>query len=238
METRTRILLVDDDSDLTRRLSRFLERYGYHVAVAVNGRDGLDQIRSFRPHLILLDILMPFINGHAFLRRLREGKNRTPVIMLTTVDAIDDKLLAFSAGADDYINKPIDRRELLARIEAVLRRTQAGQAPVSEITEVISHNLRLKRRAQIAYLDDKPLNLSRKAFQILEYLMLHRDEVITRERFMEVLWDITADIGSRAVDWRIAELRRELGDNPAEPRFIQTVSGQGYRFIGPVEVVS
>jgi DNA-binding response OmpR family regulator len=109
---------------------------------------------------------------------------------------------------------------------------------VSEITEVISDNLRLKRRAQIAYLDDKPLNLSPKAFQILEYLMLHRDEVISRERFMEVLWDITSNIGTRAVDVRIAELRRELGDKPGKPRFIKTVSGQGYRFIGPVEVVS
>ena len=237
MEAKTRILLVDDDPGLTAPLGAFLERAGFQVAVAVNGADALDQIKSFGPHLVLLDILMPWMDGHELLRQLRQAGNWTPVIMLTTIDATAERTLSLNEGADDYVNKPFDPNELLARIGAVLRRVRPGQAPLAGADQLASGPLRLNRRARMAYLRDKPLTLSSKAVSVLEYLMTHRDEVISRERLLEVLWDISSPIGTRAVDARIAELRRALGDERAAPRFIETIRSIGYRFIGHVEAV-
>lgn len=236
MGAKERILLVDDDPGVTRRLQASLQQEGYQVAVAVNGQDALEQLKSFHPHLILLDILMPWMDGRAFLDQLRAGGNWTPVIMLTRVGGVSQKARALNAGADDYIKKPFSFDELLARVGAVLRRVRPGQMPLVNADILVCGPLQIDRRSHTASLHGQPLALSPKAFQVLEYLMLHRDEVINQERLYQALWNVRSAIGPHALEVRISELRRALDDNRTAPCFLQTVSGEGYRFIGEVEV--
>jgi DNA-binding response OmpR family regulator len=234
---RKRVLLVDDDQVLTTSLGSFLEHAGYQVAAACNGHDALAQIESFRPHIILLDIQMPFMNGRECLRRLRQAGNWTPVIMLTIVDVTAEKTMALNEGADDYVSKPFDNHELVARIEAILRRARSEPATLEAAVQLASGPLRLDRRARVAYLDGRALPLSPKAVAVLDYLMLHRNKVLGREQLLRALWGLDADVATRVVDLRIAELRRALHDERTAPRFIATVPNMGYRFVGPVEVV-
>ena len=236
METKTRILIVDDEPAVTKPLGALLQREGYQVAVAVNGQDGLDQVQSLHPHLVLLDIEMPFVDGREFLRRLRRAGNWTPVMMLTKVNTLSDKTGALDQGADDYITKPFSYKEVASRIGAVLRRAQGRGMPLANADVLQSGGLRLDRRSRTATLDGNRLKLSPKAFQVLEYLMLHHGEVISGERLMKELWGIRHSVGAHAVALRASELRQALLDKRATPRFIETVSSQGYRFIGEVEV--
>jgi len=237
MENRTRILLVDDDVGLTAKLGAFLGRNGYQVAAAVNGEDALGQIGPFAPHLIVLDIEMPFMDGREFLRRLRRAGNWTPVIMLTIVAGAGERAITLDEGADDYMTKHFEYNELLSRIRAVLRRVRPGQAPLAWAEELSSGELRLNRRAHTVSLRGRPLTLSPRAVYLLEYLMTHPLELLSRERLIEVVWDMKFPANDRVVDKRIAELRGVLGDDAAAPRLIETVSSAGYRFIGEVEVI-
>ncbi len=236
MEEKTRILLVDDDKGLLDSLQSFLQRSGFQVATAINGEAALDEVTSFTPHLILLDILMPVLDGRTALRRLRQTGNWTPVIMLTAVDTTAEKTMALNDGADDYVLKSCEPGEIVARIGAVLRRVRSNQAPLASAMHLRSGELRLDRRSRTAWLRGKPLSLSPKAVTVLEYLMLHLDHVVSREEILDKVWDIDSAIGTRAVDARVAELRRALEDEHLTPTFIDTVPGQGYRFVGSVEV--
>ncbi len=236
MEEKTRILLVDDDKGLLDSLQSFLQRSGFQVAIAINGKAALDEVASFAPHLILLDILMPVLDGRTALRQLRQGGNWTPVIMLTAVDTTAEKTMALNDGADDYVLKSCEPSEIVARISAVLRRVRSNQTPLASATHLRSGELRLDRRSRTAWLRGKPLSLSPKAVNVLEYLMLHPDRVVSREEVLDKVWDIDSAIGTRAVDARVAELRRALEDEHLTPTFIDTVPGQGYRFVGSVEV--
>jgi DNA-binding response OmpR family regulator len=142
--------------------------------------------------------------------------------------------LALEEGADDYLNKPFEPHELLARVRAVLRRAQPGKPSISSAWQLIADDLALDRRARRAMLGDQPLELTPKALSVLEYLMTHPDECVSRERLIEAVWGWEFPSGTRTVDTRMAELRRALRDNPEQPRFIETVSGEGYRFIASV----
>jgi DNA-binding response OmpR family regulator len=143
--------------------------------------------------------------------------------------------LALEEGADDYLNKPFDPHELLARIRAVLRRARPGERSLSAAWLLTANGLSLDRRARRATLEGETVDLTPKALAVLEYLMTHPDEAITRERLLEAVWGWEYPAGTRTVDTRMAELRRALDDDPAEPRFIETISGEGYRFIAKVE---
>ena len=183
---------------------------------------------------------MPNLDGREVLRRLRRSGNWTPIILLTQVGEASERALALEEGADDYLNKPFDPHELVARMHAVLRRARPGQPPLSSSWRLVCDDsekgsqLVLDRRARRALLDDQTLILTPKAFALLEYLMTHPDELLTRDRLLDTVWGWDYPAGTRTVDTRMAELRRALKDDPLVPRFIETIPGEGYRFIGSV----
>jgi DNA-binding response OmpR family regulator len=237
MTSKPRILLVDDERAITSNLAPFLERAGFEVAVSSDGEEALGQIERSAPSLIVLDVLMPRLGGRAMLRRLRQDGNWTPVILLTQVGESTERAMALEEGADDYLNKPFDPHELVARIRAILRRARPGQPPLTSAQKLVSGRLTLDRPSRRADLESEELHLTPKAVALLEYMMTHPDELLTRDRLLDAVWGWDYPTGTRTVDTRIAELRRALDDDPAGPRYIETVPGQGYRFIGIVEVV-
>lgn len=235
MSAHSHILLVDDESAITDNLAPFLQRAGFEVSVASNGEEALTAIGSNSLDLIVSDVLMPKMDGRELLRSLRQDNNWIPVILLTQVGEAFERAMALEEGADDYINKPFEPHELVARIRAVLRRAKPGKPPLSAAWQVSCGELSFDRRARRVNLGGEELNLTPKALLLLEYLMTHPDELVTRERLLDVVWGWDYPVGSRAVDTRIAELRRSLEDNAAEPRYIETIPGQGYRFAANVE---
>lgn len=238
MTDKPRVLLVDDEPAITANLAPFLERSGLRVAVAADGEEALDLVADFRPDLIVLDVLMPKIDGREVLRRLRQGGDWRPVILLTQIGESTERAMALEEGADDYLNKPFDPHELVARIRAVLRRARPGRPPLTSAPNLTCGDLRLDRQARRAFLGPEELHLTPKAVALVEYLMTHPDELLSRDRLLDAVWGWDYPTGTRTVDTRIAELRRALGDDPARPRYIETVPGQGYRFVGLVEVAA
>lgn len=238
-----KILLVDDEKAITDNLAPFLERAGFTVKVVGDGEKALRLIAStstehgevFSPDLIVLDVLMPGLDGREVCRRLRQLGNWTPIILLTRIGSPTERAMALDEGADDYLNKPFDPYELVARIRAVLRRARPGVPPLSAAGHLSCGPLELDRRARRILLSGSELPLTPKAVAVLDYLMTHPDEVISRERLLDAVWGWDYPTGTRAVDVRIAELRKALDDDPANPCYIETVPGQGYRFIGLVE---
>jgi DNA-binding response OmpR family regulator len=231
----THLLLVDDEQAITMNLAPFLERSGFAVSVVVNGEEALRQVESAAPDLMILDVLMPKLDGREVLRRLRRAGNWTPVILLTQVGESTERALALEEGADDYLNKPFDPHELLARIRTVLRRAQRGQPPLAAAWRLACGELLFDRRARRLVLRGQALTLTPKATALLEYLLTHPDELLTRERLLEAVWGWDYPAGTRTVDTRIAELRRALEANATDPQWIETVPGEGYRFVGKVE---
>lgn len=237
MAARPKILLVDDEQAITANLAPFLERSGFIVAVAADGEEALRQVADSGPDLMVLDILMPRLDGREVLRRLRQAGNWTPVILLTQVGESTERAMALEEGADDYLNKPFDPHELVARMRAVLRRARPGQPPLTSAQRLASGDLSLDRRTRRTYEGSEELRLTPKAIALLEYLMTHPDELLTRDRLLDAVWGWDYPTGTRSVDTRIAELRRVLDDDPTQPRYIETVPGQGYRFVGHVEAM-
>lgn len=230
-----RVLLVDDEEAITAHLAPFLERAGFAVAVAADGETALRRVTDFAPDLIVLDVLMPRLDGREALRRLRQAGNWTPVILLTQVGSPSERAMALDEGADDYLNKPFEPYELVARIRAVLRRSRPGVPSLAGARCLTCGPLILDRQARRITLAGREVSLTAKAFSVLEYLMLHPDEVLSRERLLDAVWGWDYPAATRAVDTRIAELRRALDDDAQAPQFIETLISLGYRFIGRVE---
>lgn len=230
-----RLLLVDDDQGVRTSLSAFLTRAGFQVEAVADGTQALAALEKARPDLVVMDVLMPRMDGRKTLRRMRQAGNSTPVILLTQVGEATERAMALEEGADDYLNKPFEPHELVARIRAVLRRVDAGTPALTSAWVLISGDLRLDRRARRVHLRSQELNLTPKALLLLEYLMTHSEEFISRERLLDVVWGWEKAVSSRAVDARIAELRRALNDTAESPQYIETAAGTGYRFIGKVE---
>jgi DNA-binding response OmpR family regulator len=238
MNTKPRLLLVDDETAITDRLAPFLSRAGFDVEVAADGEDALKTVASHAPDLIVLDVLMPRIDGREVLRLLRQEGDWTPVILLTQVGESAERAMALMEGADDYVNKPFDPNELVARIKTVLRRASPGQPPLTVAERLRSGDLVVDRTKRRAFLSADEIILSPRAMSLLEYLIIHPDELLSRDRLLDAVWGWDYPMGARTVDTRVAELRKVLGDDPANPQYIETVPGQGYRFIGKVERTS
>ncbi|OFL65284.1 MULTISPECIES: response regulator transcription factor [unclassified Brevibacterium] len=234
-QTRPHVLLVDDDSTIREHLAPVLRRSGLDTETAADGVEALQAIEARRPDLVILDVLMPNLDGREVLRRIRADDEWLPVILLTEVGETFERAAALDDGADDYMTKPFDPVELMARVRAVLRRTQRGQTPLSAAQALVSGELRLDRPARRIFVDGCERQLTPRAFALLEFLMSHPDEVFSRQRLLETVWGFEAIVTTRAVDHRIAEIRRELGDDSSDPAYIETVSGAGYRFLGAVD---
>ncbi len=234
-DTRPLILLADDDPSIADSLAPFLDRAGFHVLTVSDGVSALEKIHSHRPALVILDVLMPRMDGREVLRRMRRENLWIPTILLTQVGESSERALALEEGADDYLNKPFDPHELLARAKAVLRRARPGERSLSTSWTLSALDLTLDRKARRASLSGVTLELTPKALAVLEYLMIHPDEAVRRERLLEAVWGWEYPTGTRTVDTRMAELRRALSDDPDQPRYIETVPAEGYRFIADVK---
>ena len=235
MEAKNRILIVDDDPGVRSSLGAFLNRSGLEVGTANDGEAAIAALDREHFDLVVLDVLMPRLDGRETLRRLRRDGNWIPVILLTQVGEAAERAMALEEGADDYLNKPFEAHELVARIRAVIRRSTPGEPPLSAAWLLVSGSLRLDRRARRLNLAGGEITLTPKSLLLLEYLMTHPDELVSRERLLEVVWGWEQAVATRAVDARIAELRRELGDSANQPVYIETVAGLGYRYIARVE---
>ena len=235
MNTKTRLLIVDDETDLLAELKPLLERSGYDVVTAIDGEQALERVSETNPDLIILDVMMPRLDGREVLRRLRQQDDWTPVILLTQVGSSTERALSLQEGADDYLNKPYDPMELIARVQAVLRRTQRGTAPLTSYRRLASGPITLDRQTRQLLIDNEDTNLTARAIGVLEYLMLHTGEAVSRDRLLDEVWGWSYAVDTRAVDIRIAEIRKALNDDASDPYYIETVVGHGYRFLGEVD---
>jgi DNA-binding response OmpR family regulator len=226
-----RILIVEDERAVARGLEYALQDEGYIVLYAETGREALELARTQDPDLILLDIRLPDISGFDVCRQLRQEGKRQPILMLTALDEPVDKVLGLELGADDYVVKPYNLRELIARIRALLRRAY-GELSKSSQGETITfgdvvldlEQLRVTRAGQAIY-------LTPTEFRLLRYLTSHPNRPVSRENLIEAVWGYDSDIGSdRTVDVHIRHLRQKLEPNPADPRWLVTVRGFGYKF--------
>ena len=218
----TRILVVDDDRGVAEMLRRNLAYEGFAVDVASDGRAALHQIRDRQPDAIVLDRMLPGLDGLEVLRRLRAAGDATPILMLTARDAIDDRVAGLETGADDYLVKPFAFRELLARIHALLRRRQGDAHEVLRFAD-----LALDTGARQAERAGQTVELSTTEYELLAYFMRHPNQVLTRDQLMERVWGFDFDGESNVLEVYVGYLRRKLEEGN-QPRLIQTVRGAGY----------
>lgn len=224
-----KILLVEDEEGLILTLTDRLRSEGFEVVSAKDGEAGLDTASSQAFDLILLDVMLPKKNGYDVCRDLRQKGVATPVLMLTAKGETIDKVLGLKLGADDYLTKPFEVIELLARIEALLRRSPAktkGQSAGAYKFDDVAIDF---KRATVTK-EDLPVDLSAMEFKLLQYLIENRGVVHSRDHLLDQVWGYDAMPSTRTVDVHIAWLRQKLEENPRRPRFIQTVHGMGYKF--------
>jgi heavy metal response regulator len=221
-----RILVVEDEKALANIIMKGLEEEGYAVDVAYNGEDGLFMAENESSDLIILDIMLPIIDGMAILRRIRKAGVRTPVLMLTARDAITDKVSGLDSGADDYLTKPFHFEELLARIRALLRRDSEAKSSVIRIgdlhMDMASHEV---KRAE------KQILLSAREYALLELLAVNRNKVLSRTYISEHIYDYEFDLDSNVIDVFVNRIRNKI-DKGYERKLIQTVRGSGYMLKG------
>jgi len=223
-----RILLIEDEAGLVRTLKDLLARRGYTVEAKTTGEEGLATAVDQEFDLILLDVMLPGIDGFEVCRRIRRAKIRVPILMLTARGQISDKVLGFEGGADDYVTKPFDPDELLARIGALLRRASFSKADDLRSFEFDGKRVDFVKSQLIR--DGKPIDLSERESRLLRYFIEHKGEIITRETLLQEVWGYQAVPLTRTVDVHIVWLRQKIEEDPRNPRHILTVHGQGYRF--------
>lgn len=230
-----RLLVIDDDRDLCRLIHDYLKPLGYEVSAAHNGAAGLERALEEGWSAIILDVMLPGLNGFEVLKRLRE-KSSVPVLMLTARGEEADRIAGLEVGADDYLPKTFSTRELLARLRAVTRRAAtAASAPAATAmeAEIAVGPLRLDPNTRRAALGDKELDLTALEFDLLACLARARGRVKSREQLVEAVAERNYDVFDRSVDVHIWSLRKKLGDDPKNPRFIRTYRSVGYMLINP-----
>jgi DNA-binding response OmpR family regulator len=221
-----RILIIEDELPMRTALHDVLAGEEYRVLTASDGESGLRRALQEKPDLILLDIMMPKLDGFALCAEIRRLSNSVPILMLTAKGQVEDRVTGLDAGADDYLVKPFSTQELLARVRALLRRMQRKTSAPERLQ---FGDVRVDLIKQSAFKGKRVLHLTAKEFAMLRLMAEAEGEPISRERFLDVVWDYTAFPTTRTVDNHIASLRRKLERNPDEPRWLKTVHGVGYK---------
>ena len=221
------VLIIDDDAKLNALLGTYLADFGMSTVAAVTPAEGLRELHAHRPALIILDVMLPGMSGFDLCRTIRRTDS-IPIIMLTARGEVSDRIVGLELGADDYLPKPFEPRELVARIQSVLRRPRAAEREVRRFGALVVDPARRE-----ATLDGTPLELTTNEFEVLRLLTDHPGEVLDRDRVLETLRGIEHEAFNRTVDVTVSRLRQKLGDDPKAPRFIRTVWGAGYVFIAP-----
>lgn len=234
MSQRTRILLVEDEDSISKPLSSALEREGFETVVARTAAEALRFELSVEPDVILLDLMLPDGDGRDVCRQIR-GHSDVPIVMLTARGTETDKIVGLEIGADDYVVKPFSSAELVARIRALLRRTARGAAGPLNAT---FGDLEIDEPGRRATLAGATLDLSRKEFDLLAELARNAGNVVTREHLMASVWDENWFGSTKTLDVHIGWLRKKLGDDTENPRFVHTVRGVGFRFAAPDEITT
>ena len=221
------VLIVEDDKNIQELLQLYLEKEGYAVTVAGDGGQGLAKFRAIKPDLVLLDVMMPVMDGWEVCKTIR-SESRTPVIMLTAKGELDDKITGLKAGADDYITKPFEMRELIARIEAVLRRSE-GNSTEQKARRLVFDKLIIDMDAFELYVDGKKIDTPPKEMELLFYLASSPNRVYTRNQLLDEVWGFDYFGDSRTVDVHVKRLREKL-EGVSEKWCLRTVWGVGYKF--------
>ncbi len=223
---RTRVLLIDDDEKLNSLLAEFLGRFNFAVTAAVHPQEGLRLLKTDPPDIVILDVMLPDLDGFAVCRKIREI-GRVPIVMLTARGDVTDRIVGLELGADDYLPKPFEPRELMARMQAVLRRGRDVQEDRVRVGA-----LEVNWTTCSARLDGRLVPLTSAEFELLGLLVRQRGRVLSRDRIMDETRGIDWEAYDRSIDVLISRVRQKLGDDPRQPAFIRTVRGVGYRFVG------
>ncbi len=225
----SRLLAVDDDSDILKVLKANLELHGYSVDTAENWKDAKKVLSKSQPDLIILDIMLPDADGIEICKTMREESPEIPIILLTAKDKISEKVFGLESGADDYVVKPFETLELIARINACLRRVHSSSGE----DKIIEGNIRIDFRKRLITISGKVIDLTPKEYDLLCYFVTNKGKVISRESIRTNLWRNSHIYSwSRVIDVHIQHLRHKIEKDPSNPKIILTVSGTGYRFSG------
>jgi DNA-binding response OmpR family regulator len=222
-----RLLMIDDDAALNQLLVEYFDRFGHRLTTATTAADGRRLLRRDDPDLLILDVMLPDANGMELCRAIREDSD-IPILMLTARGDVPDRVLGLEFGADDYVPKPFEPRELVARVETLMRR--ARETPARRLTA--TDGLVLETETRRVTLHEAEIELTSMEFELLRILMDSHGRVLSREMLLRKLRGIDADIFDRSVDMLISRLRKKLGDDSRSPRFIKTIWRTGYQFVG------
>lgn len=225
-----RILIIDDEPMILESVSYNLKQEGYEVITAQNGETGLKLAQRETVDLILLDLMLPGMNGMEICRILRQS-SEVPIIMLTAKEGEIDRVLGLELGADDYVTKPFSMRELMARVRTVLKRTGSGGGNPDQSKPILIDDIKIDWSGHEVAVKGIPVNLSSKEFELLKILVNHSGQVLTREQLLSLVWGDDFYGDDRTVDVHIRWLREKLEENPGEPKYIVTVRGAGYKFV-------
>jgi DNA-binding response OmpR family regulator len=230
----TRVLVIDDDRKLCRLIADYLRPMGYDVTAVHTGPEGVEKALEGSWQAVILDVMLPGLDGFEVLKRIRKGSN-VPVLMLTARGDEADRIVGLEIGADDYLPKTFSTRELLARLRAVTRRSvlEKPAGETSDDVELVVRELRVRPAARVALLGAEPLSLTPVEFDLLVALVKAKGRVRSREQLIDEIRDRHYDVFDRSIDVHISALRKKLGDDPREPRFIRTLRAAGYLFINP-----
>jgi two-component system, OmpR family, response regulator RegX3 len=229
------VLLVEDEQSITEPLAEALGREGFETKVAGSVAESLELAKRFRPDLVLLDLMLPDGSGFDVCRELRRT-SQVPIIMLTARGEEADRVVGLELGADDYVVKPFSAREVVARIRAVLRRAEPAAPEGDGAIEIGDVRIDPDRREVTK--EGTPLELSRKEFDLLQLLMRNAGSVVKREKLIDEVWDVNWFGSTKTLDVHVSGLRKKLGDDSSEPRYLHTVRGVGFRFAAPEEAAS
>ena len=230
-----KILVVDDEQSIVTLLKYNLEQAGYMVDVAYDGNEALSKLETFNPDLIVLDVMLPEKDGIEVCKTIRTEKNLVPILMLTAKDDEFDRVLGLELGADDYMTKPFSPREVVARVKAILRRSEMVQTASQDDTDedIIIGSIRIRPDFFEVYKGDELLELTPKEFELLLYLIERQGRVMSREHMLNSVWNYEFAGDSRIVDVHVSHLRDKLEENPKQPTLIKTVRGLGYKLERP-----